>query len=327
MANTVIYPYGISGSQPSGAWSQKIIDMQSTLDLLAPLAFRETPNVGNSIFKDVLLFPLSTSGTCGLRIGNLANNVGYFLSPIYELNGDTYDLIFNTGSVAESGERHPGLLFFDENYEYRSYWSATTAPRSVSGSVGDFKYFRMSFPADKLLEAYIIDNATGETIFDGSNINTSVVKSKEDFLSSSTIPDSWRPNSRGDYIGWNFSTADSASTTQRTDVTRPIFKRIGINATDMSYSISKIVELPKNTTIDVEFSCGVVNTDLMLRLLNPSAGTANYYTANENPRVVSINTATWTHVQLYFLTTNYADCYIKDATNNVILWQGAALTE
>ena len=61
----------------------------------------------------------------------------------------------------------------------------------------------------------------------------------------------------------------------------------------------------------------------MLRLLNPVAETANYYAANANPRAVSINTATWTHAQLYFLTENYADCYIKDATNNVILWQGA----
>ena len=83
------------------------------------------------------------------------------------------------------------------------------------------------------------------------------------------------------------------------------------------------MELPAGVaSLSVEFSVGEVDSTMALRILNPSAGTANYYTANANPRVVTINTNTYTHVQLYFKAANYANCYIKDNTNNVILWQG-----
>lgn len=149
----------------------------------------------------------------------------------------------------------------------------------------------------------------------------------DEFLDGGLIPASWKPNSRGDYIGFNFGNTDAAQTAQRTVWNYPLFHAMGINASQFSYSIGKLVKLPENATIDVEFSCGVVDTGLMLRAINPEAGTATYHSANANPRTVSINTATYTHVQLYFLTANYADCYIKDATNNVILWQGAASTE
>lgn len=329
MANITIYPFGISGQQPGGAWSQKIADIQATLDMLAPLAFRESPNSANPLFRDLFVAPTETAGVAGLRFGTSSTQTPYMLSPIICLgdSGEPYSIEFSAGELSSGSSLYPCLLLLGEDFEFLSYYRQLTLPRVISGTVGTTKYIRLVFPASRLLDAYIKDADSGEFLFNGANIQTSDVRGPEDSVGNAFIPAAWQPNDRGDFIGWNFAVSDSAQTAQRTVVDYPYYKRIGTEATAIPYSISKVVELPRNTTINIEFSCGVVNTDLMLRLLNPSAETANYYTANANPRTVSINTATWTHVQLYFLTANYADCYIKDATNNVILWQGAASTE
>lgn len=330
MANVTIYPFGISGEQPGGAWPQKMADIQTTLDMLAPLAFRETPNPANPLLKDIFVSATSAAGVASLRLGTASTQIRYMLSPIIDLGnvGETYNLVFSAGVIAASGAYYPCLLLLDENYEFSSYWVQNALPREVTGTVSSsIRYARLVFPAEQLLSAYVKDGATGVYLFNGADVQTASIKGPDDISGITVIPSSWKPNSRGDFIGWNFANADTAQTAQRTVVDYPYYTRIGPSATAIPYAISKVVELPKNVTINVEFSCGVVNADLMLRLLNPSAGTANYYSANANPRTVSINTATYTHVQLYFLTANYADCYIKDATNNVILWQGAASTD
>lgn len=330
MANTTIYPFGISGEQPGGAWSQKMANIQATLDQLAPIAFRDTPNAANPIYRDLFVYPTSTSGVAGLRFGTASTQAIYMLSPILDLGniGASYSLEFSAGELISGSGLYPCLLLLNEDYEFSSYWTQNALPRIVSGTVSpSVKYARLVFPSAHLLDAYIKDTGTGDYLFNGADIITSSVRTPEDSVGNEFIPATWGPNSRGDFIGWNFANSDSAQTSQRTVADYPYYTRIGPSATAIPYAISKVIELPKNVTINVEFSCGVVNADLMLRLLNPSAGTANYYAANANPRTVSINTATWTHVQLYFLTANYADCYIKDATNNVILWQGAASTD
>lgn len=326
MANVTIYPFGISGEQPGGAWPQKMADIQATLDLLAPLAFRDTPNPANPPYNKVGLFPTGTYNDMILRYGESSTMNPYILSPIYDLGdiGDSITLEFSCGEAVSSGN-FPCLLFFNEDMQPCRWYVATATPRiETRVNTADTKFCRLLFKAQYLLDAYIKLN--DNYLFNGADLPTSSIRGKEAFAASQYWL-GWGPNSRGDWIGWNFTNSTSAATAQRTDITNPLYRFVGTAATTIPYSISKVVELPKNVTINVEFSCGVVNADLMLRVLNPSAGTANYYAANANPRTVSINTATYTHVQLYFLTANYADCYIKDATNNVILWQGAASTD
>lgn len=326
MANTTVYPFGLSGTQPGGAWPQKIADIQSTLDLLAPLAFLDTPNPANPAYWKVCILPSSENNKAILRYGYTSSLNNYIMSPVFDLGdiGSTVVLEFSCGEVVASGQ-FPGIVYFNEDMEPYGYNVASSNPRSVSLTIrGDIKYCRLLFKYEHLLDSYLKVN--GEYVFNGADFNTAMLKGKEDFLNSRYWLD-WGPNSRGDWIGWNFASTDTAATSQRSVIDYPLQKQVGTAASPFSYSASKVIELPQNVTINVEFSCGVVNTDLMLRLLNPASGTANYYAANANPRTVSINTATWTHVQLYFLTANYADCYIKDATNNVILWQGAASTD
>ena len=326
MANVTIYPFGISGQQPGGVWPQKIADIQSTLDMLAPLAFRETPNPANPAYRHVCILPTTTNNIAILRYGYTSSLNDYIMSPLFDLGeiGESVVLTFSVGEIVSSGQ-YPGLVYFNEDLQPYSYHVATANPRTVTNVVSsNLKYCRLLFQAGNLIDSFL--KSGDEFLFNGADFNTSMVKEKEDFKESQFWLD-WGPNSREDWIGWNFATTDTASTAQRNVIDYPLLKQVGSAASPFSYSISKVVELPANSTIDIEFSCGIVDTGLMLRLLNPSAGTANYYAANANPRVVSINTATWTHVQLYFLTANYADCYIKDATNNVILWQGAASTD
>lgn len=43
MANRTIYPFGLSGQQPGGAWPQRMADIEETLNRLAPLAFKNDP--------------------------------------------------------------------------------------------------------------------------------------------------------------------------------------------------------------------------------------------------------------------------------------------
>lgn len=322
MANVTIYPFGISGQQPGGAWPQKIASIQSTLDMLAPLAFRETPNPANPAYIGATIFPSDTNDSMTLRYGRGASMLDYIMSPMIDCGeiGASITMEFSCGEAISSGY-YPGVVFFDENMSPSTRYNATADPRMVSRVVdSETKYCRLLFKAQYLIYSYLKVN--DQFVFNGADFSTAMIKGKEDFARSQYWL-GWGPNSREDWIGWNFTNTTSAATAQRTDFTQPLYRLVGAAAPTIPYSISKVIELPKNVTIDVEFSCGVVNTDLMLRLLNPVAETANYYAANANPRAVSINTATWTHAQLYFLTENYADCYIKDATNNVILWQGA----
>lgn len=301
--------------------------MINRTDLLADWAFRETPNPANPLWLDVLLSPRD-GGTGYIRLGTASNQNRYFLSPLIDLGeiGEEKGITFDGGVSISSSSYVPALLFFNEDYEFSTYYRNTVRDREISVTVSqNQKYVRLCTEGQYLLDSYIKDTKSGEYWFKGADVNYKGDYDK--FLESNLIPDAWKPNSRGDYIGYNFANADSAQTAQRSVWNYPIFRAIGINGVQYSYSIGKLVKLPENVTIDVEFSCGVVDSGLMMRAINPEAGTATYHSANANPRTVSINTATYTHVQLYFLTANYADCYIKDATNNVILWQGAASTE
>lgn len=325
MANVTIYPFGVSGEQPGGAWPQKMANMQAALDMLAPWAFRDTPNLANPAYRRVTIFPSASAGVALLRYGFTSGLADYIMSPVYDLGeiGDGYSLRFSVGESTGSGQ-YPGLIYFDEDMQPYSYHLANADPRTVSGTVSaNLKYVRLLFTIGHVFDAYVFDVNKSDYLFKGEDLDLTTVGDEVAFRNSQYWLD-WGPNSRGDWVGWNFAASNAAATAQRTDINYPMFRNIGANASAWSYSISKIVELPANTTINVEFSAGVVNTDLMLRVLNPAAGTANYYAANANPRTVSIDTSVYTHVQLYFLTANYADCYIKDATNNVVLWEGAA---
>ena len=317
----------------NGSWIKEEIDivsniitmvdkrLNSVFDSLAPWAFKGTPSIVNPIFRDIWIGPGATAGVAALRVGT-SSQILCMLSPIIDLGeiGSTYELTFSAGVV--SSGNFPCLVLLDENMEYYLYWSQTTIPRTVTGVVSNtVKFARLVFPAEQLVNAYI--KRGDEFLFNGGDINTSQIGTKEQFFESDLISDDWKQNSRGDFIGWNFADSDSAQTAQRTVYNYPIYRRIGINATQLIFSISKLVELPKNTSITLEFSCGVVDTGLMLRLINPITRTASYYGANENPRTVTIDSATWPFVQLYFRTANYANCYIKDITNNVVLWEGS----
>ena len=324
MANITIYPFGISGDQPAGAWPQKIASMQETIDLLAPWAFRESSNPLNPVWRDVMISP-RPNGVAHLRIGTstTANQNKFFLSPLIDLGGDgDKTLTFSGGYVTGTNEYLPALLFFNSNYEFQTYYTQTALPRTVSvTSSSSIRYVRLVSKVEYLFDSYIKDGTTS-FLFDGSSVNYS--SGSDTFLESGLIPDAWKTNSRGDYIGYNFTNNDEASTAARSDYNYPFYRIIGINGTPSSFSISKVIEVPAGRSI--EFSCGEVDSNLMIRQLNPATKAASYFAANANPRTVTIG-GSYTHLQLYFRTANYANCYIKDATNDVILWQGAASTE
>lgn len=319
MANKTIYPFGISGDQPAGAWPQKIANLQETIDRLAPLAFRDTSNPANPLWRDLLITP-SPGGVAVLRIGTGATMNKYFLSPLIDLGQDgERGITFSGGYVTANNSTLPALLFFNSGYEFQTYYSQKSVPRTIAVTASaTMRYVRLVTKLEFLLDSYIKDESGGY-LFNGADIDYS--KGPETFLDSALVPDAWKPNSRGDFIGYNFASADEASTAARSDYNYPIFRNIGINGTPASFSISKVVELPVGH--DIEFSCGEVDTDLMLRLLNPANKTASYYSANANPRTVSTVGTAYTHLQLYFRTANYAACYIKDATDNIMLWQGS----
>ena len=287
-----------------------------------------TPIIGDPLYRDVVIFPVSGSPGVGLvRYGYTESLADYMMSPLYDLGniGDGFSLSFSVNEViTSSGSSYPGLAYYDENKRPYTFHLANSNPRSVTGTVSSTqKYVRLVFKFQNILSSYIKDNNLDKYLFQGSEVNLAEVLPKERILES----DSWvgyGPNSRGDWIGWNLAATNTASTAFRTDINYPIFSNVGQNASPFSYSVSKIVELPSGfSALSLEFSVGEVDSNMALRLLNPSTATANYYSANANPRTVSINTATYTHVQLYFKTANYASCYIKDATNNVMLWQGS----
>ncbi len=296
---------------------------------LAPWAFKGTPSIANPLYKDVAFFPTNSAGVGLARYGYSSALQDYMMSPIFDLGeiGENYSLTFSVGEVLTgSSSVYPGIVYFDENMLPYSYHLGNANPRTVSGTISsNLKYIRLLFKFGNIMHSYIKDNISGETLFDGSKVNLAEILPKEDILDS----EYWKnfgPNSKGDWIGWNFASTNavpSGTGGYKNDVNYPYFKNIGQNATDFSFGISKLIELPKGVSaLSLEFSVGEVDTTMALRILNPSAGTANYYTANANPRTVTIDTNTYTHVQLYFKAANYANCYIKDNTNNVMLWQG-----
>lgn len=75
MANITIYPFGTNGEQPNGLWTQKIADIQKTIDLLAPLAFREVTGDIRNYIQDGLVMHLDgidkgeTSGLWSSLVG------------------------------------------------------------------------------------------------------------------------------------------------------------------------------------------------------------------------------------------------------------------
>ena len=298
--------------------------IQNVLGSLAPLAFKGTVSLGNDPTVYATTFP--SGGSTGiLRLGDDASYDGYMMSPLINSGeiGDSVSLLFSCGEKINSGY-YPGIAFFDASYNITTYYSATANPRTVNFTVdAEKKNFRLVFKIANVMRAYVYDVAHGEYLFKGADVNLAQTYNAETFQDSPYMLDAWKKNERGDYLHWNFAGSNSAATAQREKITQPMFRAIGANATDYDYAISKIVPLPAGVaSLQLTFSCGVVNTGLMLRLLNPTAGTASYYAANAAPRTVTINTNTWTHVQLYFLAANYADCYIKDDTNNVMLWEG-----
>ena len=326
MANITIYPFGLSQEAPSGTTLQDIADIRKILARLANLAFREKDN---PTYKDVGIFPIT--GCAALRLGTGSSQESWSISPMIDLGeiGVTRKLTFSCGEVKASGVNYPALLFFNESMEYTTYYGATTDPRSVSIAVSESqRYARIVFKSNLMADSYIKDTDTEEDLFNGAEVTPATIETDSDYWDSEYMFDADKVNSRGDFIGWNYGISDLVGTAQKTDYGAAMFKQTGVGAVGYSFSIGKVVALPQTGgNISIEFSCGEVDSGLMLRLLNPSNKTASYYSANSDPRTVSVDTATYTHVQLYFRTANYANCYIKDATNNVILWQGAASTE
>ena len=307
----------------------EIAKLAQAYNNLAPWAFKGTPSLANPMYKDVLFLPVGTAGVGLIRYGYTSTLVDYMMSPVYDLGeiGDNYSLTFSTGEVTTgSGSYYPGILYLDENMLPYSYHVGNANPRTVTGQVSaNFKYIRLIFKWQYMMSVYVKDNEANEMLFEGAKVNLAEILPKESILTSEYWKD-FGPNSKGDWLGWNLASTNVAPTGSggyKSDPNYPYFKQVGANATDFSFGISKLVELPAGVaSLSVEFSVGEVDSTMALRILNPSAGTANYYTANANPRVVTINTNTYTHVQLYFKAANYANCYIKDNTNNVILWQG-----
>ena len=297
---------------------------------IAAWAFKGEPSLANPIYRDVAFFP-SSSGVAVLRYGYTSTLTAYMMSPVFSLgeNGALFSLSFSTGEITTTNNAtYPGLVYLDKDMAPYTYHLGNSNPRTVTGTVSDtMKYIRLLFKVEKILDTYVYDNTRDEYIFRGGQVNLATTESKEKILTSDYWED-WGPNDNGDWIGWNFATTDVAATNQRSVVDYPMFKMVGQSSSDFSYSISKIIELPSGqSSLGIEFSCGEVDTGLMLRLLNPAAGTANYYSANANPRSETINTNTYTHAQLYFKTSKYSSCYLKDTTNNVMLWEGPSSSE
>ena len=222
MANVTIYPFGISGQQPGGAWPQKIASIQSTLDMLAPLAFRETPNPANPAYIGATIFPSDTNDSMTLRYGRGASMLDYIMSPMIDCGeiGASITMEFSCGEAISSGY-YPGVVFFDENMSPSTRYNATADPRMVSRVVdSETKYCRLLFKAQYLIYSYLKVN--DQFVFNGADFSTAMIKGKEDFARSQYWL-GWGPNSREDWIGWNFTNTTSAATAQRTDFTQPLY--------------------------------------------------------------------------------------------------------
>lgn len=328
MANKTIYPYGTEGDASAhGIIPDKLALIENSMQQLAPIAFRGTPNYPNPIYKDVCIFATTTDNVANLRYGYTPSVSSYLMSPVYQLGepGGRYNLSFTMGQTSTSA--YPGLLYLDKDYNYYAYNASSGNPRNVTGDISESGafYVRVVFPVQLIMSVWLKDMNTGEVLFRGAEVDLNSLLSKESFLDSIYWNPAWGPNSRGDWIGWNFGTSDNTQTSQRSSFNYPMFTQIGSAAPSRSLSISKMVELPE-LGIDVEFFCGSEYSGLMLRALNPQSETATYFNASEEASTVTIP-GTYTHLQLYFRKENYADCYIKDATNNVVIWQGASSTD
>ncbi len=333
MANVTIYPFGLSQETPSGATLQEIAEIREILDRLANLAFREREN---PTYKDVGFFPITVNGEpagAALRLGTGSSQDSWSISPMIDLGdvGVTRHLSFSCGEIRASGTNYPAILFFNESMEYTTFYGATANPRSISIAVSeDVRYARIVFKTSLMEQSFIQDTDSGEYLFKGSDVNPATIKTDADYWKSAYMFDADKVNSRGDFIGWNYALSDVPGTAQKTDYGAAMFKQTGVGAVGYSYSIGKLVELPQTGgNITIEFSCGEVvsSGNLCLVLVNEQTQTQNYFGASANPRSVSVNTSSYTHVRLYFRTANYANCYIKDATNNVMLWEGASSIE
>ena len=114
MANKTIYPFGISGEQPEGIWSERIAAMQAKIDMLAPLAFRqspytpiysiESPVTTQNYDTGVKLFDTPKSFTI-LCVATF-NNYGWTITEgIYGISTDAY---FRVGAIQSADEYTSG---------------------------------------------------------------------------------------------------------------------------------------------------------------------------------------------------------------------------
>ena len=105
MANETIYPFGISGEQSEGIWSERIAEMQANIDMLAPWAYRDEPS-----------------------------------TPIYSIESSVTTQNYDTGVKLFDEPKSFTILCVATFNNYN--WSATTSVQSILGISTD-NYFRV----------------------------------------------------------------------------------------------------------------------------------------------------------------------------------------
>lgn len=249
------------------------------------------------------------------------------LSPLIRCNpGDSVTFSANT-----TNSNNGVLAFFNENYEYVTYYGAEADQRTVT-LANDFagRYMALSMLTTNFANSYIVNNTTGDSWY-GSTHPSNKIMDADDFPTMSPLANNITfDNGDAVVIGWNGSNTTVINTTSIKDNYSPtMFTVIGINkeghvpTTFLSpyIDISNLgLDSGGNHSLKI-YSGG--SSSGILRLLDDSNSYANFYSFQINERTVSVDPR-YNKVQIFAPSTVIQDCYVKDALTDTVLWSGSS---
>lgn len=271
----------------------------------------------------------------GIELSKTAGGYNWFcfrsptksLSPLIRCKGG--DSITFSANVADANK---GVLaFFNEDYEYITYYGAESNPRTVT-LANDFsgKYMALSMLTTNFSNSYIVNNTTGDSWY-GSTHPSNKIMDAEDFPTMSPLANNITfDNGDAVVIGWNGTNTKVINTTSIKDNYSPtMFTVIGINkegnvpTTFLSpyIDISNLgLDSGGNHSLKIY---GGGSSSGILRLLDDSNSYANFYSFQINERTVSVDPR-YNKVQIFAPSTVIQDCYVKDALTDTVIWSGSS---
>lgn len=251
------------------------------------------------------------------------------MSPLIDLGaGRTTNRSLKFTCRQSGNDTSAGMLYFDENGNVGSFYTLNSNPRTLSVPA-TVRYVRIVFLMRNLQYAYIQDTSTSEYLFNGSTYDTNDIGGWEDFFEAGY--ETLTTDAQGDYP--NMATSQITDDT-KTVISGPTFIKqtppwgfvTGLNTT-IPRGISRVIQLPLHGKTGTEtrpftFSCGAVSPSLQapVLILIKEDGTESSSAANANPRTVNIS-AEYVACRMMWLDENYANAYLRDDTDNTMLWE------